>query len=101
MIFPSWGEGGVLPLRHITECKDKEIRRATVRVVTPSGHVSHINRPVSKLFPVEITDREPKKLERNDSIVEENSTLNIEQPTRVKRIAALDADVIRRLRDEV
>ena len=37
--------------------KDKRLRGATVKVSSPTGRMNLINRPLSKLFPVEIKDR--------------------------------------------
>ena len=57
-----------------------------------------INRPLSKLFPVEIKDRHIPTIP--ETSVEQRVEIGKEkQSLRPKRIAALDADTLRRLRD--
>ena len=77
------------------ESNDGKVRGATLKVVSPGGKMSLINRPLSKLFPVEIVNREapdatdlPSKSGKNEE----------QKHRRPKRAAALDADTLR-LRD--
>ena len=44
----------------IIQGKDKNVRGATVKTVSPNGKLTVINRPLSKLYPVEVRDRCPK-----------------------------------------
>ena len=88
-----WRSGKI---EHLIESKDGKVRGATLKVVPPGGKMSLINRPSSKLFPVEIVKREasdatdlPSKSGKNED----------QQNRRPKRAAALDADTLRRLRD--
>ena len=78
--------------------KDKNVRSATVKVVLPNGKLTVINRPLSKLYPVEVRDRCPKVV---TDIYSEKVVENIEskQHGRPKRAAACDADALRRMRD--
>ena len=80
---------------HLIESKDGKVRGATLKVGSPGGKMSLINRPLSKLFPVEIVNREapdatdlPCKSGKNEE----------QQNRRPKRAAAPDADTLR-LRD--
>ena len=78
--------------------KDKRVRGATVKVSSPTGRMTLINSPFSKLFPVEVKDRHIPTLP--DTSVEQGVEFgNDKQLSRPKRIAALDANVLRRLRD--
>ena len=73
-------------------------RGATVKVSSPTGRMKLITRSLSKLFPVEVTDRHIPTLP--DTSVEQGvEFVNDKQSSRIKRIAALDANVLRRLRD--
>ena len=45
-------------IEHLIESKDGKVRGATWRVVSPGRKMPLINRPLSKLFPVEIVNRE-------------------------------------------
>ena len=82
----------------LIQSKDKNIRGATVKVVSPNGKLTIINRPLSKLYPVEVRDRCPKVVtDINSEKVVEN--VESEERERPKRAAALDADVLRRMRD--
>ena len=79
--------------------KDKRVRGATVKVSSPTGRMTLINRPpLSKLFPVEIKDSCIPTLS-DISVKQGVESVNEKQSLRPKRIAALDADVLRRLRD--
>ena len=78
--------------------KDKRVRGATVKVSSPTGRMTLINRPLSKLFPVEVKDRNIPTLPET-SVGQGAETINEIQSSRPKRIAALDANVLRRLRD--
>ena len=78
--------------------KDKRARGATVKVSSPTGRKTLINRPLSKLFPVEVKDRHIPTLP-GTSIEQGVEFVNDKQSSPPKRIAALDANVLRRLRD--
>ena len=77
-------------VERLIQSKDGKVRGATVKVVTPKGNVSLINRPISKLFPVEIPDNE---LVGTCSTTEEQRIENTEESRpqhRPRRAAALD-----------
>ena len=78
--------------------KDKNVRSATVKAVLPNGKLTVINRPLSKLYPVEVRDRCPKVV---TDIHSEKVVENVEskQHGRPKRAATCDADALRRMRD--
>ena len=78
--------------------KDKRVRGATVKVSSPTGRMTLINRPLSKLFPVEVKDRNIPTLPET-YVGQGAETVNEIQSSRPKRIAALDAIVLSRLRD--
>ena len=80
--------------------KDKNVRGATVKAASPNGKLTTINRPLSKLYPVEVRDRCPKVV---TDIISENVVENVksEEHGRPKRAAALDADALRRTRDSL
>ena len=78
--------------------KDTRVRGATVKVSSPTGRMTLINRPLSKLFPVEMKDRHISTLPET-SVEQRVDIVNEKQSSRPKRIAALDADTLRRLRD--
>ena len=82
-------------IEHLIESKDGKVRGATLKVVSPCGKMSLINRPLSKLFPVEVVNREapdatdlPSKSGKNEK----------QQNRRPKCADALDADTLRRLK---
>ena len=50
----------------IIQGKDKNVRGATVKVVSPNGKLTVINRLLSKLYPVEVRDRCPKVVTDNN-----------------------------------
>ena len=83
-------------IEHLIESKDGKVRGATLKVVSPGGKMSLINRPLSKLFPVEIVNREAPDATDLPSRSGKNEE---QQNRRPKRAAALDADTLRRLRD--
>ena len=88
-----WRLGGI---EHLTESKDGKVRGATLKVVSPGGKMSLINRPLSKLFPVETVNREAP----DATDLPSKSGKNEEQRNRhPKRQAALDTDTLRQLRD--
>ena len=81
---------------YLIESKDGKVRGATLKDLSPGGKMSLINRPLSKLFPVEIVNREAPDATDLPSKSGENEE---QQNRRPKRAAALDADTLRRLRD--
>ena len=84
----------------IIQGKDKNVRSATVKVVSPNEKLTIINRPLSKLYPVEVRDRCPKVVtDINSEKLVEN--VGSKQHGRPKRAAALDADALRRMRDSL
>ena len=80
--------------------KDKNVRGTTVKVVSPNGKLTIINRPLSKLYPVEVRDRCPKVV---TDVNLEKIVKNVESKEhgRPKRAAALDTDALRRMRDSL
>ena len=78
--------------------KDKNVRGATVKAVSSNGKLTVINRPLSKLYTVEVRDRCPKVVTDVNS---EKGVENVEskQHGRPKRAAALDTDALHRMRD--
>ena len=85
-------------IEKVIESKDGLIRGATVKVVTPTGQISLINRPITKLFPVEIVSRELEELSNTPDVVDNGENRRDGRP---RRAAALDADLLRRMRDEL
>ena len=84
----------------IIQGKDKNVRGATVKVVSPDEKMTVINRLLSKLYPVEVTDRCPKVVTdiNLEKVVE---SVGSKEHGRPKRAAALDADALRRMRDSL
>ena len=84
----------------IIQSKDKNVRGATIKVVSPNGKLTVINRPLSKLYPVEVRDRCPKVVTdiNLEKVVESVGSQEHGHP---KRVAALDADALRRMRDSL
>ena len=92
----AWRLGKV---EHLIRSKDGEVRGATVKVVTPKGKTTLINRPVSKLYPLEVSDNCSTV---NVDTWEMNKTeLSQEVPRKPRRAAAIDADVIRKLKENI
>ena len=85
-------------IEKVIESKDGLIRGATVKAVTPTGQISLINRPITKLFPVEIASRELEELSNTPDVVDNGENRRDGRP---RRAAALDADLLRRMRDEL
>ena len=76
----------------------KNVRGATVKVVSPNGKLTIIDQALSKLYPVEVRDRCPKVVtDINSEKVVEN--VESKEHGRPKRAATLDADASRRMRD--
>ena len=88
-----WPSGKI---EHLIESKDGKVLGAPLKVVSPCGKMSLINRPLSKLFPVEIVNREAPHATDLSSMSGKNEE---QQNRRPKRAAALDADTLQRLRD--
>ena len=84
----------------IIQGKDKNIWGATVKVLSPNGKLTVINRPLSKLYLVEVRDRCPKVVTdiNLEKVVE---SVESKEHGRPKRATALDADAIRRMRDSL
>ena len=74
---------------------DGKVRGCKVKVITNTGEPSFINHPVNRLYPLEV-------VESNSRSNTEYSDVKPKEYVRVRPIrnAALDADLIRRLRDE-
>ena len=70
---------------------------ATVKVVSPNGKLTVINRPLSKLYPVEVRDRCPKVV-TDINLEKAVESVGSKEHGRPKRAAALDADALRRMR---
>ena len=84
----------------IIQGEDKNVRGATVKVVSPNGKSIVINRPLSKLYPVEVRDRCPKVVTdiNLEKVVE---SVRSKEHGRPKRASALDAGALRRMRDSL
>ena len=86
----------------IIQGKDKHVRgaSATVKVVSPNGKSTVINRPLSKFYPVEVRDRCPKVVTdiNLEKVVE---SVGSKEHGRPKRATALDTDALRRMRDSL
>ena len=84
----------------IIQGKDKNIRGATIKLVSPNGKLTVINRPLSKLYPVEVRDSCPKVVTdiNLEKVVE---SVGSKEHGRPKRAAALDADALRHMRDSL
>ena len=82
----------------LIQSKDKNIRGATVKVVSANGKLTIVNRPLSKLYPVEVRGRCPKAV---TDINSEKSLENVKSKEhgRPKRAATHDVDPLRRSRD--
>ena len=82
--------------------KDQNARAATVKIHNQNPFYQYINRPVSKLYPLEIASYEPVTQEELD-LISENipSDINItdynDTPERARRIAVDNSILIRRL----
>ena len=91
--------------------KDGHVRGARVTVCTKQGKISEIERPLQKLYPLELSDSDEKTTK---SIVDNDSSNEAEADTEVRvrpevrdrpggrdrpprRSAALNADIFRRL----
>ena len=70
--------------------KDKRERGATVKVSSPIGRMTLINRPLSKLFLVKVKDRYIPTLPEK-SVKQDVKNVNKKQSSLLKRMAALDA----------
>ena len=74
---------------------DGKVRGSKVKVITNTGKPSFINRPINRLYPLEVVESNSKSnIEHFDVKPKENVRV------RPIRNAALNADLIRRLRDE-
>ena len=82
-------------LGRITEVQqsvDGVIRGATVKVITKTGKVNKLRRPVQRLFPLEVLDKPtPDESDKQDLEVK------LELQRRPRRVAAQNADFFRRL----
>ena len=74
---------------------DGKVRGCKVKVITNTGKPSFINRPINHLYPLEVVESDSSSnIEHFDVKPKENVTV------RPIRNAALNTDLIRRLRDE-
>ena len=93
-----WSLGRVTEL---IKSGDNEIRGAIVKVSTHSrGRSSTLKRPIQHLYPVEVSGRNTENL--TTKIVDEPATCENQSVKRTspRRMAAINADIIRRLNDE-
>ena len=75
---------------------DGEIRGVTLNVVTKSGKVHKLRRPVQKIFPLEVLDKPEHTTQvKSDSQKPEVKSEVKERPPR--RVASQNADFFRRL----
>ena len=81
----------------IIQGKYKNVRGATVKVVSPNGKLTVINRPLSKLYPVEVRDRCPKAV-TDINLEKAVESVGLKEHGCPKRVTALDADALRRMR---
>ena len=84
----------------LIQSKDKNIGGATLKVVSPNGKLTIINRSLSKLYPVEVRDKCPKGVTdiNSEKVVENVESKEHGHP---KCAATLDADALRRMRDSL
>ena len=73
---------------------DGVICGATVKVITKTGKVNKLRRPVQRLFPLEVLDK-PMPDESDKQELE----VKLELQRRPRRVAAQNADFLRRLVD--
>ena len=93
--------GDLERLKRLFKVKIKTFGRgATVKVVSPNGKLTIINRPLSKLYPVEVRDRCPKVV-TDINLKKVVESVGSKEHGRLKRAAALDADALRRMRDSL
>ena len=71
---------------------DGVIRGAIVKVITKTGKVNKLRRPVQRLFPLEVLDK-PTPDESDKQELE----VKLELQRRPRRVAAQNADFFRRL----
>ena len=97
-----WKLGKVVRL---FKSKDQNIRAATVKIHNQNPLYQFINRPVSKLYPLEVASNEPVTQEELDLIPKNipsdtNITDYNDTPERARRIAADNSILIRRLSEQ-
>ena len=79
---------------------DNEIRGAIVKVSAHArGRSSTLKRPIQHLYPVELSERNTENL--TTKVVDEPATCENQSVKRTlpRRMAAINADIIRRLND--
>ena len=76
----------------VQQSADGVIRGATVKVITKTGKVNKLRRPVQRLFPLEVLDK-PTPDESDKQELE----VKLELQRRPRRVAAQNADFFRRL----
>ena len=86
-----WKLGKII---EVQQSADGVIRRATVKVITKTGKVNKLRRPVQRLFPLEMLDK-PAPDESDKQELE----VKLELQRRSRRVAAQNADFFRRLVD--
>ena len=92
----SWRLGRV---EELIRSKDGKIRGVSIKIVTPKGRSCVINRPVSNLYPLEVSDNTS-----NAEIVKQikmDLPQYVEVKSRPRKAAAIDSDFIRKLKDSV
>eukprot|EP00112_Aurelia_sp_Birch-Aquarium-sp1_P019023 Seg4627.3 transcript_id=Seg4627.3/GoldUCD/mRNA.D3Y31 product="hypothetical protein" protein_id=Seg4627.3/GoldUCD/D3Y31 len=83
----------------LIESNDGEIRGASVRLVNTKGTLTRLKRPLQLLYPIEVNSDEDRGKTLDISLNEE-PPLNVEEHTRPpRRVAAMNADLIRRTID--
>ena len=78
----------------VQQSADGVIRGTTVKVITKTGKVNKLRRPVQKLFPLEVLDK-PAPDESDKQELE----VKLELQLKPRRVAAQNADFLRRLVD--
>ena len=78
------------------QSEDGVIHGATVKIITKTGKVNKLRRPVQRLFPLEVLDK-PAPDESDKQELE----VKLELQRRLRRVAAQNADFFRRLVDSL
>ena len=82
--------------------KDKLTRGVTLRAINNSGKRTILKRPLQHLVPLEVREKnEPADKSSDSNINDDNINVNTEKELRKsRRVAAMNANLIRRLNEE-
>ena len=95
-----WHKGRVM---NFVAGQDKLIRGVTLRAIKSSGKIITLKRPLQHLVPLEVREENEPADKSSDSNINDGNTINVnteKELRKSRRVAAMNANLIRRLNEE-